>query len=160
MQMTFDKFVDITKPKAEEFLRSVPFNELTSKIKEHLGLEVLDINYKVIETKYENGVYQLGIKYTSNNLVENSKLLKTIFKSFKVESFDTGDLFVFTRQGKLITDTLWEELEDFDPEEPVKFQYSISIGVQYIATSSGYNSVTFAYATYNENDGWTIEWYN
>ena len=157
MQNNYDKFVDITKPKAEEFLRSMPFHELTSKIKEYLGLDTLNINYKVIETKYENGIYQLGIAYESDNIAESSKLLKTIFKSFKIKSFDTGDLFAFTRQGKLITDTLWEEIEDFDPEDPVNFEYSVSIGVQYTAISSGYNSVTFAYATYNEKDGWTIE---
>lgn len=102
-------------------------------------------------------MFEYAMKYESNDLAADSKLLSTIYREYKLASFGHETVDVYMSNGKIFsTEEFLDNFEDFDTNQKLRFQLVVGLHASYVHTDGGTNSCGFGYATYDNENGWTI----
>lgn len=116
------------------FGESIPMDPLFDKLREVTGLPNLEFTYEVV--KYSNGV---GVTYESQDIAEYAGFLQLMFKTLKIESFNSS---IF-----------------YDEEENRGLCLWTTVSFRYKHQDGGSNGDNFMTAWYSETYGWDFEIY-
>lgn len=152
------QFIEFNKPKALHFLQNIPFDEFTATLKSKLGIDNLDIKYTIREDD-RNNIFGYYLRYQSNNLADESKLLGAMFQDYRIETFGFEKVCAYLQDGRRYnSDILKDELDTFDVEQPLEFYLSVWIEARYKGKNGGENGIDFGTAHYSEGGGWEFNW--
>lgn len=151
------RYIDKIRSQVYDFLNDIPYNELTVALSKELGISNLHINYSIKEVSDRISMFEYAMKYESNDLAADSKLLSTIYREYKLESFghETVDVYM-SNSKRFSTDDFLDNFEDFDTNQKLRFQLVVGLHASYVHTDGGTNGCGFGYATYDNENGWTI----
>lgn len=154
----YDQFIDYNKPKALKFLQNIPFEEFTNELKSKLGIDNLNIKYEIKEYERE-AKFGCSLRYKSNNLAEDSKLLSAMFRECMLESFGFEHVIAFLQDGRMFNNDIFlEEFDTFDVNQPLKFCLMVRIHFRYKNKDGGENGFESGNARYTEYYGWRFDW--
>ena len=157
MPKCWDRYIHNVRSQVYDFLNDIPYSELTVALSKELGVSNLHINCSVKEVSDRISMFEYTMKYESNDLAADSKLLSTIYREYKLASFGHETVDVYMSNGKIFsTEEFLDNFEDFDTNQKLRFQLVVGLHASYVHIDGGTNSCGFGYATYDNENGWTI----
>lgn len=157
IQKRWTRYIDKIKFQVYDFLNDIPYNELTATISKELGVSNLHIDYNIKDVKSSISIFEYAMKYESNDLAADSKLLSTIYREYKLASFGYETVDAYMPNGKIFsTEEFLDNFEDFDTNQKLRFQLVVGLHASYVHTDGGTNGCGFGYATYDNENGWTV----
>lgn len=118
MYKCWNRYINKVRSQVYDFLNDIPYNELTVALSKELGISNLHINYSIKEVSYRISMFEYAMKYESNDLAADSKLLSTIYREYKLESFGHETVDVYMSNGKIFsTEEFLDNFEDFDTNQ-------------------------------------------
>jgi hypothetical protein len=157
MHKIWNRYIEKVRSQVYDFLNDIPYNELTVALSKELGVSNLHINYSIKEVGDRISIFEYAMKYESNDLAVDSKLLSTIYREYKLESFGHETVGVYMSNGKIFsTEEFLDNFEDFDTNQKLRFQLVVGLHAAYTHTDGGTNGCGFGYATYDNENGWTV----
>lgn len=157
MHKCWDRYIHKVRSQVYDFLNDIPYNELTVALSKELGVSNLHINYSIKEVSDRISIFEYAMKYESNDLAADSKLLSTIYREYKLESFGHETVDVYMSNGEIFsTNAFLDNFEDFDTNQKLRFQLVVGLHASYVHTDGGTNGCGFGYATYDNENGWTV----
>lgn len=157
------EFQEYNEPKAFEFLNNISFDELTNAIKKKFGLDEININYTIKNINADEALtlFPYCIEYKSEDLVESSNSLKTMYNKCILESLEPIYVQVRLQDGTHFDRIYAYEQCDatFDPKQHVSFEICFSLHANVIHKGGGSSDKAFGYVMYSENKGWIISLY-
>ena len=157
MRKHWNRYIDKIRSQVYDFLNDIPFNELTVALSKELGVSNLHINYSVKEVSDRISMFEYAMKYESNDLAVDSKLLSTIYREYKLASFGYETVDAYMSNGEIFsTKAFLDNFEDFDTNQKLRFQLVVGLHASYVHTDGGTNGCGFGYATYDNENGWTV----
>lgn len=153
----WSRYIDKVRSQVYDFLNDIPYSELTVAISKELGVSNLHINYSIKEVSNRIDLFEYAMKYESNDLAADSKLLSTVYSEYKLKSFGYEHVTVYISNGKeFSTEVFLDNFEDFDTDQKLRFQLVVGLHASYVHTDGGTNGCGFGYATYDTTNGWNI----
>jgi hypothetical protein len=157
MRKCWDRYIHKVRSQVYDFLNDIPYSELTVALSKELGVSNLHINYSVKEVSDRISMFEYAMKYESNDLAADSKLLSTIYREYKLASFGHETVNAYMSNGKRFsTEEFLDNFEDFDTNQKLRFQLVVGLHASYVHTDGGTNGCGFGYATYDNENGWTV----
>ena len=157
MHKRWDRYIHKVRSQVYDFLNDIPYNELTVALSKELGVSNLHINYSIKEVSDRISMFEYAMKYESNDLAADSKLLSTIYREYKLVSFGHETVDAYMSNGKIFsTEEFLDNFEDFDTNQKLRFQLVVGLHASYSHTDGGTNGCGFGYATYDNENGWTV----
>lgn len=157
IQKLWNRYLDKVRNQVYDFLNDIPYNELTAALSKELGISNLHIDYSVKEVSNRIDIFEYAMKYESNDLAADSKLLGTVYREYKLKSFGYETVDAYMSNGeRFSTEVFLDNFEDFDTNQKLRFQLVVGLHASYVHTDSGTNGCGFGYATYDTTNGWNI----
>lgn len=157
IQKCWDRYINKVRSQVYDFLNDIPYSELTVALSKELGVSNLHINYSIKDVSVPINIFECAMKYESNDLAADSKLLSTIYREYKLASFGYDTVDVYLQNGKRFsTEIFLDNFEDFDVNQKLKFQLTVGLHASYTHTDGGTNGCGFGYAMYDTDNGWNI----
>lgn len=157
MYKRWNRYINKVRSQVYDFLNDIPYNELTVAISKELGVSNLHIDYSIKEVSNRISMFECVMKYESNDLAADSKLLSTIYREYKLKSFGHETVNAYMSNGeRFSTEEFLDNFEDFDTNQKLRFQLVVGLHASYVHTDGGTNSCGFGYATYDNENGWTV----
>lgn len=154
----WSRYIDKVRSQVYDFLNDIPYSELTVAISKELGVSNLHINYSIKEVSNRIDLFEYAMKYESNDLAADSKLLSTVYSEYKLKSFEYEHVTAYMSNGKeFSTEVFLDNFEDFDTDQKLRFQLVVGLHASYVHTDGGTNGCGFGYATYDTTNGWNID---
>ena len=123
-----DRYINKVRSQVYDFLNSIPYSELTVALSKELGVSNLHINYSIKDVSVPINIFECAMKYKSNDLAADSKLLSTIYREYKLASFGYDTVDVYLQNGKRFsTEIFLDNFEDFDVNQKLKFQFTVGL---------------------------------
>ena len=123
-----DRYINKVRSQVYDFLNSIPYSELTVALSKELGVSNLHINYSIKDVSVPINIFECAMKYKSNDLAADSKLLSTIYREYKLASFGYDTVDVYLQNGKRFsTEIFLDNFEDFDVNQKLKFQLTVGL---------------------------------
>lgn len=153
----WNRYIEKVRHQVYDFLNDIPYSELTVALSKELGVSNLHIDYSIKEVSNRISMFEYTMKYESNDLAADSKLLSTIYREYKLESFGHETVNAYMSNGeRFSTEVFLDNFEDFDTNQKLRFQLVVGLHTSYVHTDGGTNGCGFGYATYDNENGWTI----
>lgn len=153
----WSRHINKIRSQVYDFLNDIPYSELTVALSKELGVSNLHINYSIKEVSDRISIFEYAVKYESNDLAADSKLLSTIYREYKLESFGHETVDVYMSNGeRFSTNVFLDNFEDFDVNQKLRFQLVVGLHASYTHTDGGTDGCGFGYATYDTENGWTV----
>ena len=157
MYKCWNRYINKVRSQVYDFLNDIPYSELTVALSKELGVSNLHIDYSIKEVSDRISMFEYTIKYESNDLAADSKLLSTIYREYKLASFGHETVDVYMSNGKIFsTKEFLDNFEDFDTNQKLRFQLVVGLHASYVHTDGGTNGCGFGYAAYDNENGWTV----
>lgn len=157
IKIRWGRYIDKVRSQVYDFLNDIPYNELTVALSKELGVSNLRVNYSVKEVSNRIDLFEYAMKYESNDLAADSKLLGTVYKEYKLKSFGYETVDAYMSNGKKFsTEVFLDNFEDFDTNQKLRFRLVVGLHAAYVHTDGGTNGCGFGYATYDTTNGWNI----